>query len=208
MLGFTTYAETPISSVGVALDANAFMAGASATTSIGIVSYDAKANITPRAVTATLVNVVPGHSNTTTQDPVTASLAVSFKGVANSTTLLGVSTAGSVGALDYDAKANITSQEVTATLSLAIEYDAQATITITGVSASVVTAPDFEDEDAQASTVLSGVYATGNATSNTVNAINVVYLNTDFERDKAINVVPYGNYKIYITEDPSALEAG
>lgn len=102
------------------------------------------------------------------------------------------------------AKANITLDSATATSTAGVAgFDAKANITLDAATADAdLTVNDLEDEDAQASTTLAGVSAATTANWDTVNgiyAVQVVYLNTDFERTRTVNVVPYGNYKVYVT---------
>ena len=207
MLSFSTYSELPLAAAVSALNANAFMSGVDATASAGTAGYDAKANITSSATTATFTATsfadVDAKANITTTS-VTATTANTFGGIANTTTLTPV-TATTVNNVfdDVDAQATITPSAATATFTAGIAgYEAKATTpALTGVHLNINNY-DLTDEDAQGSVVLSGVSATTTADWDTVNGVytfNVVYLNTDFERSRTVNIVPYGNYTVYIT---------
>jgi hypothetical protein len=106
-----------------------------------------------------------------------------------------------INSSSYTLTANITVTDTTATTAAGTAgFDAKANITLDAATADAdLTVNDLEDEDAQASTTLSGVSATGATNWNTVTALQVIFLNTEFERSKTVNVVPYGNYKVYIT---------
>lgn len=207
MLSFSSYSELPFASAVTSLSANAFLGSVDATASAGTAGYDAKANITSAATAATFTAApfadVDAKANITTTS-VTATTANTFGGIANTTTLTPV-TATTVNNVfdDVDAQATITPSAATATFTAGIAgYDAKAvTPALTGVQLNINNY-QLADEDAQASTVLSGVSATTTADWDTVNGIytfNVVYLNTDFERSRTVNIVPYGNYTVYVT---------
>jgi len=124
-----------------------------------------------------------------------------FDGTNGSTTITSTDT---VDAITANGKANLVLPAATATtVAGTAGFDAKANITLDAATADAdLTVNDFADEDAQASTTLSGVSAASTANWDTVNgvyAVQVVYLNTDFERTRTVNVVPYGNYKVYVT---------
>ena len=123
-----------------------------------------------------------------------------FDGTNGSTTITSTDT---VDAITANGKANIVLPAATATFELDIEFDAKANITLDAATADAdLTVNDLEDEDAQASATISGVSASSSANWDTVNgiyAVQVVYLDSDFERKRTVNIVPYGNYKVYVT---------
>lgn len=207
MLGFSSYSELPIAAAVTSLAATAYMGGVSATTAAGVAEYDAKANITTAATAATFTAApftdVDAKANITTTS-VTATTANTFGGIANTTTLTPV-TATTVNNVfdDVDAQATITPSAATATFTAGtLDYDAKAvTPALTGVQLNINNY-ELADEDAQATATVSGVSATTTADWDTVNgiyAVQVIFTNTDFERTRTINIVPYGNYKVYIT---------
>jgi len=207
MLSFAALSETAISESTTTLDASAFMSGAVATVSVSTLEYDAKANITTTAATSIFVvnpfADVDAKANITTSS-VTATTANTFGGIANTTTLTSV-TATTVNNTftDVDAQATVTPSAATATFTAGVfGYEAKATTDpLTGVYLQINNY-DLADEDAQATATVSGVAATTTADWDTVNgiyAVNVVYLNTDFERKRTVNIVPYGNYTVYVT---------
>lgn len=207
MLGFSSYSELPIAAAVTSLAATAYMGGVSATTAAGVAEYDAKANITTASTAATFTAVpfadVDAKANITTTS-VTAITANTFGGIANTTTLTPV-TATTVNNVfdDVDAKATVTPSAATATFTAGIAgYDAKATTpALTGVQLNINNY-ELADEDAQASATITGVSASGAANWDTVNgiyAVQVIFVNTDFERSRTVNIVPYGNYKVYVT---------
>ena len=115
----------------------------------------------------------------------------------------GVSATTASGTQTANGKATIVPPAATATFTAGVAgYDAKAiTDPLTGVYLQINNY-DLADEDAQATATVSGVAATTTADWDTVNgiyAVNVVYLNTDFERKRTVNIVPYGNYTVYVT---------
>lgn len=207
MLSFAALSETAISESTTILNAFAFMSSAVATTTAGTVGYDAKANIIPSAIAATFTaepfaDVDAKATIITTS--VTATTANTFGGIANTTTLTPV-TATTVNNVfdDVDAQATVTPSAATATFTAGtLDYDAKATTpALTGVQLNINNY-DLADEDAQATATLTGVSASVAANWDTVNgifAVQVVFINTDFERTRIVNIVPYGNYKVYVT---------
>ena len=209
MLSFAAVSETAIAESTTILDASAFMSGAAATASAGAI----------------------GQSGETYLGSVESSTSAGTLGVAAQTTL-GSATAtfnlhqftafedirGAFGAYpDGAATATLSSNDITpsgkasiitpattaTTVAGTAEFDAKANITLDAATADAdLTVNDLEDEDAQGTTTLSGVSATGAANWDTVNgiyAVQVVYLDSDFERKRCVNIVPYGNYKVYVT---------
>ena len=214
MLSFAALSETAIAESTTTLDASAFMSGAAATASAGTLEYDAKANTNAlSAITATTsitaFDDVDAQANATLA-AVTATITphqfTAFDDVkgAFSAYISGAATATfSLDAITANGKANVVTPAATSTtVTSALGYNAKATTpALTGVYLNILY-HDFLDEDAQASTTLTGVSGTGIAdwdTVNGINAVNVIFLNTDFERSRTVNIVPYGNYKVYIT---------
>ena len=207
MLSFSSISETPIGSAVTTLDANAFLEGVDATSSAGILGYEGKAKTTmPFALGTTAAGTLNYDAEANTiLSSVIASIAtdtLDYDAEANAT-LSGVSSTGSVNSFsDVYGKANVTPSAATATFTAdSFDYDAKANTTLSGVSMSVSYGA-FADEDAQASTTITGVSASGAANWDTVNgvyAVQVVFTATDFERKRCVNIVPYGNYKVYVT---------
>jgi len=205
MLSFAALSETAIAESTTVLDASAYMTGATSTASAGTLGYDAKASITnPAATGTTSAGTLDYDAKSNTTLP--AATATTSAGIveANPHEDLGsVSAATSAGTLSYDAKASIVLPAATATFELGIEFDAKANITLDAATADAdLTANDFADEDAQASITITGVSAATTAnwdTDDGIYAVQVVFAATDFERKRCVNIVPYGNYKVYVT---------
>jgi len=124
-----------------------------------------------------------------------------FDGTNGSTTITSTDT---VDAITANGKANVVPPAATATtVAGTAGFDAKANITLDAATADAdLTINDFTDEDAQGTATVSGVSASGAANWDTVNgiyAVQVVFLATDFERKRCVNIVPYGNYKVYVT---------
>jgi len=124
-----------------------------------------------------------------------------FDGTNGSTTITSTDT---VDAITANGKANIVLPAATATtVAGTAGFDAKANITLDAATADAdLAVNDLADEDAQASTTLSGVSAASTANWDTVNgiyAVQITFLNTDFERERTVNVVKYGNYTAYVT---------
>ena len=192
------------------LDAQANTTLAAVTASTATTAFDdvdAQAGVTPSAAT------VIGTAGTIDTIHLTANISIT--GVALGITpsspspnvdedLVSVSAATVAGILSATGLANITIADATATSTAGVAgFDAKANITLDAATADAdLTINDFTDEDAQASTTLAGVSAASTANWDTVNgiyAVQVVYLATDFERKRAVNIVPYGNYTVYVT---------
>ena len=210
MTAFSAYSETSFAESEVRLDANAFMTGVSATPTAGTLDYDAKAFITSPAATATFTAVafddVDAKATTNALTAVTASVSSGTaegdgQGTASTT---GVAAATASGTQTANGKANVVPPAATSTFTAGtLDYDAKANITLDAATADAdLTVNDLEDEDAQGTATVSGVSATTAANWDTVNgiyAVQVVFLATDFERSRTVNIVPYGNYKVYVT---------
>ena len=211
MLSFAALSETAIAESSTTLDASAFMAGAAATVSVGTVDYEAKANLNPfeaafqviATVTANTLADVDAQASITL-DAATATTAVNFGQINLTATPTAVTATFTADAITSKGEANVIPPVATTTTTAGtLDYDAKANITLDAATADAdLTANDFADEDAQGTATISGVSATGAANWDTVNgiyAVQVVYLATDFERKRCVNIVPYGNYKVYVT---------
>ena len=167
------------------------LTGTSATSavqdSITTATVIAKGNVTPTGVV--------GTSAAGAADGI-GFIATSVTGVAGTSALSAVSATG---------KHKLSS--LVATGGLGIGVSAEANFTIASVSATA-TFGDFADEDAQGTATVSGVAATSAAgwRSNDADIPNgiyrapeIVFLNTEFRRTATVNIVPYKDYKVYIT---------
>jgi len=168
---------------------------------------DAQASVIPSAATST------GTAGTIDTIHLTANISIT--GIAFTMTaqapspavdedLVSVSAATAAGTLSATGLANTTLADAAATSTAGVAgFDAKANITLDAATADAdLTVNDLADEDAQASTTLSSVSAATTANWDTVNgiyAVQVVYLASDFERKRTVNIVPYGNYKVYVT---------
>ena len=212
MLSFAAISETAIAESSVILDASAFVGAATSTGAAGTLDYDAKAFTDAlSAVTATTTVAAFTDADAqanTTLGAVTASTAVNFGQVNITVTPTAVTATTAlndyINSSSYTLTANPTSPDTTATTAAGTAgFDAKANITLDAATADAdLTVNDFEDEDAQGTATVSGVSVTGAANWDTINgiyAVQTVYLATDFERKRCINIVPYGNYKVYIT---------
>jgi len=203
----------------------------SAATASGALTLDAQASTTLTAVTSTTVttafddvdaqaSVTPSAATLTstagTIDTINLTANISITGVELGLTpsapspsvdedLVSVSATTTAGALSATGLANTTLADAAATSTAGVAgFDAKANITLDAATADAdLTVNDLEDEDAQASTTLSGVSAASTANWDTVNgvyAVQITFLNTDFARERTVNVVKYGNYTAYITK--------
>ena len=158
------------------------------------------------------------------QDAITTATVIA-KGNVTPTGVAGTSAAGATSGLGYvattptgvagtSAVTAIASVNVTdllstlvATGAVGIGVTAEANFTIASVSATA-TFGDFADEDAQGSTPITGVTSTGavgwrsndpDIPNGIYRAPEVIFLNTEFRRTATVNIVPYKDYKVYIT---------
>lgn len=214
MLGFSALSETPFAQAVTSSEATAYITGGSQSTfSLGTLTFIAKASITPTGVTATAtpttIPLIQGIGRITiTGANVTGAvnLPAANAQAKGNITVSGTSGTSAVSATTGQGKANPVPTGVSGTFASGIGFDAEANITLNSASASLdLTVNSFDDEDAQGRTTLTGVSATAtaavNADSNLNGGIysnNVVYLNTDFSRERCINIVPYTNYTVYI----------
>jgi hypothetical protein len=207
-LSFAAYSETAIAESTTTLDASAFMTGATASASAGTLAYDAKASTDALpAATATFTAAAFGDVDAQANITLPAATVVISSGTLQPNVdedLVSVSATTAVGPLSATGKANVTPAGATSTtVSGTLDYDAKANITLDAATADAdLTVNDLSDEDAQATATLSGVSATTTAnwdTENGIYAVQVIYLEDDFERTRTVNIVPYGNYKVYVT---------
>ena len=212
MLSFVAVSETAIAESSTVSDASAFMLGAAATASAGTLEYDARA-FTPALSAVTATTAITEFDDEDAQanvtlDAATASTAVNFGQVNLTVTPTAVTATAAlndyINSSSYTLTANPTITDTTATTTAGTAgFDAKANITLDAATADAdLTVNDLEDEDAQGTATISGVSATGAANWDTVNgiyAVQVIFVNTDFERTRTVNIVPYGNYKVYVT---------
>lgn len=209
-LSFSAFSELPLASSVSTLDANAFMSAATSTGAVGTLDYEAKAFVTTPAATATFTAAAFGDVDAkATTNALTAVTASVSSGTAEgdgqgTASTAGVAATTASGTQTANGKASSVPPAATSTFTAGtLDYDAKANITLDAATADAdLTVNDFTDEDAQASTTLSGVSASGAANWDTVNGIyatQIVFVATDFERKRCVNIVPYGNYKVYVT---------
>ena len=168
---------------------------------------DAQAGVTPSAATST--------STAGTIDTIHLTANISITGVAFTMVaqapspavdedLVSVSASTAAGTLSATGLANTTLADAAATSTAGVAgFDAKANITLDAATADAdLTVNDFADEDAQGTATVSGVSAATATNWDTVNgiyAVQITFLNTDFERERTVNVVKYGNYTAYVT---------
>jgi len=208
MLSFAALSETAIAESTTTLDASAFMTGATAATTAGTLEYDAKAN-TNALSAATATFTANSFADLDAQASITlpaATVTVSAGTIQPNINedLVSVSASTAAGTLSATGLANVTPSAATGTFTAGTAgFDAKANITLDAATADAdLTVNDLEDEDAQGTATVSGVSASGAANWDTVGgiyAVQVVFLATDFERKRCVNIVPYGNYKVYVT---------
>jgi len=192
------------------LDAQASTTLAAATASTATTAFDdvdAQASVTPSAATST--------STAGTIDTIHLTANISITGVELGITpsapspnvdedLVSVSASTAAGTLSATGLANTTLADATATSTAGVAgFDAKANITLDAATADAdLTVNDLADEDAQGTITISSVSATTSANWDTVNgiyAVQITFLNTDFERKRTVNVVKYENYTAYVT---------
>lgn len=203
MLSFAALSETAIAESTTTLDASAFMSGAAATASAGAIGQSGETTLTGVSATEGINSLGVAAQTTLASAVAPAELGIPVFGISvkPSGVSATITAADSINDTTYllDAAISIRGSDATTAAGTA-GFDAKANITLDAATADAdLTVNDFTDEDAQASTTLSGVSATGAANWDTVTALQVIFLNTEFERSKTVNVVPYGNYKVYIT---------
>ena len=141
----------------------------------------------------------------------TGVVGTSAAGVADGIGFIATSVTGVAGTSAVTAIASVNITDLLSTLvatgAVGIGVTAEANFTIASVSATA-TFGDFADEDAQGSTPITGVSSTGAAgwrsndpdiPNGIYRAPEIVFLNTDFRRTATVNIVPYKDYKVYIT---------
>lgn len=211
MLSFAALSETAIAESNTTLDAAAFMSGAEATASAGAIGQSGETTLGSTTGSTTIGTL--GVSAQTTLSAVTASITphqfTAFDDVRGAFGAYPSGAATATFSLAADAitangKANILTSAATSTFTTGtVDYDAKANITLDAATADAdLTVNDLADEDAQGIITIPSVSATTSANWDTVNgvyAVQVIYLATDFERTRTVNIVPYGNYTVYVT---------
>lgn len=217
MLGFSTFAETTFGESTTSAAANAFLTGAIGTSAAGTFTFDCEASVTPPAVTATGgVGIVTEDGNAilnigsvagTLASGAAAGSGAADKPITGVTT--GATAVGSfVAGTTVTGKANpIIPNAVGTGAANSPSGKGKASLTLASATATA-TFGDFADEDAQGSKTITGVSSTGAVNLLTNNPIpNGIYralfiapTNLDPIRRKAtVNIVPYREYKVYIT---------
>lgn len=215
MSSFSALSENAIGSATTVAEATAFFtAGAAATSTAGTLSLQVIASPTLSSVSATMTADAAtgpqanGLVNLTSVSGTTTVNSVIGKGAGDAENVSGVSATSSVNAPTATGTATIIPIAVVGTTTLqAVDFDAKGnTNALTGVSLTLA-AQEFDDEDAQASITLSPAVATGSVSWNTdpsltggIYTTSVIYLNTDFNRKRVVNIVPRGNYTVVINE--------
>tara|TARA_Y100000766_G_C18873021_1_gene589310 strand:- start:506 stop:1156 length:651 start_codon:yes stop_codon:yes gene_type:complete len=160
-------------------------------TAITNATVDADANITPTGVVGTSAAGSGLYGNgyiSTTPTGVAGTSAVTANSVnvtKQLSTLVGTSGVGvNNDIINVSVKANITLGSLLGTTSINnSKYNVSKTLT--GVAGTSVA--DWRDDD---SDIPNGIYR----------AAEIVFLNTDFRRSATVNVVPYKEYKVYISK--------
>lgn len=214
MLSFAAHSEIPIGEFESSPHRNVALTGVVGTTgtpglsvggdrAVALTGTPATGAVQDSITTAT----VNADGNVTPTGVVGTSAAGAADGIGFiATSVTGVAGTSAITAI---ASVNVTDllSTVVATGAVGIGVSADSQITIASVSATA-TFGDFADEDAQASTSVTGVAATGAAgwrsndpdiPNGVYRAPEVVFLNTDFRRTATVNIVPYKEYKVYIT---------
>lgn len=213
MLSFAAHSEIPIGEFESSPHRNVALTGVVGTTgtpglsvggdrAIALTGTPATGAVQDSITTAT----VNADGNVTPTGVVGTSAAGAADGIGFiATSVTGVAGTSAVGSVD--GRGDVTLSSLVATGGLGIGVSADSQITLSAVSATA-TFGDFSDEDAQGSTPVTGVAATGAAgwrsndpdiPNGVYRAPEVVFLNTDFRRTATVNIVPYKDYKVYIT---------
>ena len=168
--------------------------GLAATAAVGGITsatVDADANITPTGVAGTSAAGSGLYGNgyiSTTPTGVAGTSAVTANSVNVNKQLSTLVATSGVGVnndiIQTSVKANITLGSSLGTTSIS-NTKANVSKTLTGVAGTSVA--DWRDDD---SNIPNGIYR----------AAEVVFLNTDFRRSATVNVVPYKEYKVYISK--------
>ena len=214
MLSFTAIAEVTVGEFSASPHRQAPVTGVVGTGAVNALSlgadqaYAATGVAATGQVTTAITNATVDADGNITPTGVAGTSAAGSGLYGNgyiSTTPTGVAGTSAVTAISATGKHKLSS--LVATGGLGIGVAAEANFTIASVSATA-TFGDFADEDAQGSTPITGVSASGavNWNSNDPDIPNgiyrapeVVFLNTDFRRTATVNIVPYKDYKVYIT---------
>ena len=213
MLSFAAHSEIPIGEFESSPHRNVALTGVVGTTgtpglsvggdrAVALTGTPATGAVQDSITTAT----VNADGNVTPTGVVGTSAAGAADGIGFiATSVTGVAGTSAVGSVD--GRGDVTLSSLVATGGLGIGVSADSQITLSAVSATA-TFGDFSDEDAQGSTPVTGVAATGAAgwrsndpdiPNGVYRAPEVVFLNTDFRRTATVNIVPYKDYKVYIT---------
>ena len=205
MVAFTAFSEAAIAEFALVSAAVAYMPGTESTATAGDIGVAAETNLA--SSTAIISAGSLGVAAQTTLNSVSASTNTQFEKVNLTVTPVSV-TASLVATTTINDSSYILTAKPTVlgnsvnVVNNSLVYDAKGnTPALTGVYLNINNYA-LTDEDAQATTTVSGVSATTTANWDTVNgvyAVNVIFSNTDFERSRTVNIVPYGNYKVYIT---------
>jgi hypothetical protein len=213
MLSFAAHSEIPIGEFESSPHRNVALTGVVGTTgtpgmSVGgdrafaLAGIAATSAVQDSITTATVI----AKGNVTPTGVVGTSAAGAADGIGFiATSVTGVAGTSALSAVSATGKHKLSS--LVATGGLGIGVTAESNFTIASVSATA-TFGDFADEDAQGSTPVTGVAATGavnwrsddpDIPNGVYRAPEVVFLNTDFRRTATVNIVPYKDYKVYIT---------
>jgi len=211
MLGFSALSETPFAQATTSSEANAFISGAIGTFSQGSFTFVGvgRHQIPAAIATGAVSNLTTFSEGELSLSSVSGSISATAVGADAQATksITGLSATSAVTTTTTDAKANQTPTPVVTTSAAGtFSFNAKANITLNAATAVAnLIAADFEDEDGQALTTIGGVAATGAVSVNSDSALNggiysnnVVYLNTEFNRQRCVNIVPYTNYTVYI----------
>jgi len=213
MLSFAAHSELPLGEFESSPHRNVGLTGVVGTTgepgvsvggdrAVALVGRFATGAVQDALTTATVI----AKGNVTPTGVVGTSAAGAADGIGFiATSVTGVSGTSALSAVSATGKHKLSS--LVATGGLGISVTAEANFTIASVSATA-TFGDFSDEDAQGSTPITGVAATGAAgwrsndpdiPNGVYRAPEIVFLNTDFRRTATVNIVPYKDYKVYVT---------
>ena len=206
-LAFTSISEAPIAVSATSKAANAFIDGAVTTSYAGVLGFIAKALTTIPSSTSTAsanaLEDLDAQAKTNAVSSVSAVLFNTFSGIANTTTLTGISSNANIKEVTCVAKASTVAYPVFATFDLGISYSAKANTTLDAAVADAdLVASDFEDVDAQADVLVLGVSTSMAAGQPTPSALQVVFSNLDYSKDNVVNIVRRKSNTVYINREP------
>jgi len=222
MLGFTTLSETPLSQATTSAEALGFLSTTLVSTNPGTLAYQAIANITPPAATASGLASSFDDVDAQASTNVTSVLSnFDINGIAqvigeSSVTPSAVLANFTASGLDFNARANITTPNVIASASLndPDKIDAASNVTLSPTSAFLtIYITDFSDEDAQATALLSPVVGETRVNTevptaetfdyaqfaDTYNRSRVLYI-LGFDDNRTVHISPVNN-TVYIDTD-------